>query len=393
MNKRVLFVDDESNVLDAIKRAIRKDCDVTIAVGPEEGLAAIASSEPFALIVSDMRMPGMDGVEFLRAAKQLAPEAVRMMLTGNADQQTAVSAVNDGEVYRYLTKPCDVQGLRQAVAQGLEQHALVTAEKSLLEGTLTGSIQVLTDVLALARPDVFGRSSQSLDRVESLLAAIPELGARDVWAIRTAARLARIGSISLRPSALAKLNAGEPLDEAERAAFFAGAGRAADLLEQIPRLEEVADIIRYQHKQYTGAGWPEDSLRAESIPVGSRALYLAGVEESLRGRGYDAEERAEELQARASEFDPRLLARLLQDYGQVDEEPQLRDVTLRELEVGMKLASDVTSKTGSLLVCAGQVVTNAVAEHLKEMERTGGVQSPIQIVDDGAQQTDAVVNG
>ncbi|MEL7312849.1 MAG: HD domain-containing phosphohydrolase [Pseudomonadota bacterium] len=392
MNKRVLFVDDESNVLDAIKRAIRKDCDVVTAVGPEEGLAAITNSEPFALIVSDMRMPGMDGVEFLRAAKQLSPDAVRMMLTGNADQQTAVAAVNDGEVYRYLTKPCDVQGLRTAVAQGLDQYALVTAERSLLEGTLSGSIQVLTDLLSLARPDVFGRASKVLQRVESLLEAIPELSSKELWSIRTAARLSRIGSISLRPSTLAKLNAGEPLDEGEREAYFSGACRAADLLDQIPRLEEVADIIRYQHKHYSGAGWPEDSLRAESIPVGSRALYLAGAEESLRARGYGADERIEELKSREAEFDPRLLAMLLDDHGQ-NAESSHREVALQHLEVGMKLAADVTSTTGSLLVCAGQVVTDAVAEHLREIDRTGGVQKPIQIVDDGTHQEDAVVNG
>mgnify|MGYP001800955650 CR=1 FL=1 len=391
MNNRVLFVDDESNVLDAIKRAIRKDCNVHIAVGPEEGLAKIANEDTFALIVSDMRMPGMDGVEFLRAAKQLSPDSVRMMLTGNSDQQTAVSAVNDGEVYRYLTKPCDVQGLRQAVAQGLQQYALITAEKTLLEETLIGSIEVLTDLLSLARPDVFGRTGKIQSRVDELLQAIPELSNKDHWTIQTAVLLSQIGCVSLRAGTLAKINSGVPLEDEERRVYFATADRAAEQLERIPRLEAVAETIRYQHKHYSGAGWPEDSIRAESIPMGARALHLVASEEALRARGYDRDERIEELKRRSSEFDPRLLSRLVEGVSAATP-AEVTEVSAAELEVGMKIAEDVLSTSGSLLVCAGQGVTTAVIEHLLEFHQSGALDQPIQVTGAPAPAA-AVVNG
>ena len=392
MNDRVLFVDDESNVLDALKRAIRKDCSVSIAVGPEDGLAAVANNEPFALIVADMRMPGMDGIEFLRAVKQLSPDSVRMMLTGNADQETAVTAVNEGEVFRFLTKPCDVAGLRQAIGQGLRQYELVTAEKVLLNETLMGSISVLSDVLALARPDVFGRTHRLQKRVRDLIGEFPDLPEDDRWQIDTAALLSQLGCVSLRPSTLAKLKEGADLDSAEQRRYWEVTEEAARLVARIPRMEAVAEIIRYQHKQYIGGGWPEDSLRAESLPLGARALHLALAEDQLRARGYDASEVSEELGQRSEQFDPRLLERLTQ--GGSEEDRALRVVPFAELEVGMEMATDVLSRTGTLLVCAGQKVTDAVLDHLRSFDSEGALPDAFDVHDENSREAPPeVANG
>ena len=378
MNKRVLFVDDEPNILQAIKRAIRKDFDVFTAVGPEAGLKAIAEQSTFALIVSDMRMPGMNGVEFLRAAKQISPQSVRIMLTGNSDQKTAMDAVNTGEVFRFLTKPCDIAQLRGVVTQGLRHHQLLTAEEELLEQTLKGSLTVLSDLLALARPDAFGRTCRLKSRVLELVGQLDGVAAEEQWAIETATMLSQLGSLKLSTEVLGKINAGELLSDAERDEYEDATIRAAKMLECVPRMEPVARIIAYQHKHYSGDGAPADAVKAEAIPLGARALHLVLYHDDLRARGFDKEEIAEELQARRRRFDPRLLDLLMQRTRTTKKTVQ-RDLPADELEVGMLIEQDVSTDFGSLLVCEGQRVTPAIRDHLVRFFEEGKLSGTCKV--------------
>ena len=194
MNQKVLFVDDEPNVLQSIRRNLRKRFDLDTAEGGEAALQKLGESDGFAVIVSDMRMPGMNGVELLSEAKKRWPDTVRVMLTGNADQQTAVDAVNHGDVFRFLNKPCETEALAKTVSAALRQNELITAEKVVLEKTLRGSIKALADVLSLANPEVFGRTT----RYKSLISKLAkELDLADVWQLESAAMLSQIGCVSL----------------------------------------------------------------------------------------------------------------------------------------------------------------------------------------------------
>lgn len=391
MNRRVLFVDDEPNVLQAIRRAIRKDVDVSIAVGPEAGLEAIATGEEFAVIVSDMRMPGMNGVDFLRAARQLSPRSVRMMLTGNADQQTAIDAVNDGEVFRFLTKPCDVDRLRTVMAQALRQYGLQNAERELLEETLQGSLSVMTDLLALARPDAFGRTCRLRSAVFSLLEGRDDVDDAARWAIDTAIMLSQLGSVALPPDLIARINAAERLDEADLGDWQRATGSVADMLARVPRMGPVAEIVRYQHKHYDGGGAPADDVRAERIPLGARALRLAMCHDELRSRGYDEAEIAEELKARRREFDPRLLERVLAGSAG-PARARTCPVAVGEIAVDMQLAGDLCSDSGSLIVCEGQRVTPAILEHLQRLVRDGQLTGTCVIVEESAPRAARAAN-
>src|SRR5688572_10183667 len=157
---RVLFVDDEPNVLNAIRRTLRNDFDVHTAESGKDALRLLEESEPFGVVVSDCHMPEMDGIEFLHRCSKAAPLAVRVMLTGNMDQETAVKAVNMGDVFKFLNKPCQGDELKSVVTQAVRQHELVTAEKELLEQTLKGSIKVLADLLGIVKPEAFGRTGR-----------------------------------------------------------------------------------------------------------------------------------------------------------------------------------------------------------------------------------------
>src|ERR1039457_6968397 len=157
MNEKILFIDDDANLLAAVERNLRQKFNLVTASGGEAGLAKMANDGPFAVVVADMQMPGMNGVQLLTEAQKRYPETVRLMLTGNADQRTAVEAVNTGHVFQFLTKPCPMETLSLALHAGLKQYRLITAERELLEKTLNGCIKVLADVLSLTDPLSFGR--------------------------------------------------------------------------------------------------------------------------------------------------------------------------------------------------------------------------------------------
>jgi DNA-binding NtrC family response regulator len=158
MPEKILMVDDEDAVLVGYQRMFRNEFQIETAPGGAAALAALEATGPYAVVVTDMRMPEMDGAQLLRKVKLLAPDTIRIMLTGDADVRSAVSAVNEGSIFRFLTKPCNKDTLAKALTAGLMQYRLLTAEKDLLENTLQGSIQVLTEVLSLVNPAAFGRA-------------------------------------------------------------------------------------------------------------------------------------------------------------------------------------------------------------------------------------------
>jgi DNA-binding NtrC family response regulator len=164
MSERVLFVDDEPQMLEAIHRTLRKQVDLRTARGGVEGLRVLHQEGPFVLVVSDMRMPVMNGAQFLAKVREQAPDTVRMILSGQSDFQATIAAVNEGHIYRFLSKPCPSDQLIAAVQDGLNQHRLLTAEKVLLEQTLSGAVKMLAEILGMVSPAASSRAGQLLQR-------------------------------------------------------------------------------------------------------------------------------------------------------------------------------------------------------------------------------------
>ena len=131
VNGRVLFVDDDESLLDSIKLAFRMRYDVNTATGPAPALAAIREEPPFGVVVSDLRMPAIDGLAFMARVKEIVPDTMRIMLTGYADMDTAVEAINRGEVFRFLTKPCLTETLSLAIDEGLRIYNAILSQRIL----------------------------------------------------------------------------------------------------------------------------------------------------------------------------------------------------------------------------------------------------------------------
>ena len=150
---RILCVDDERAVLDGLSLHLRRRYQVLTAQSGAEGLEILGREAGINVVVSDMRMPVMDGAAFLTRARALVPDVVRVLLTGQADLDSAIAVINEGRIFRFLTKPCPPATMMGALEAAVEQHRLITSERVLLEQTLHGSIKALTDILALANPE------------------------------------------------------------------------------------------------------------------------------------------------------------------------------------------------------------------------------------------------
>ncbi len=375
MTERVLCVDDDPNVLAAYQRGLRKQFVIDTATSGDAALEAIAARGPYAVVVSDMRMPGMDGVQLLASVKERAPATVRIMLTGNADQGTAVQAVNEGSIFRFLTKPCEPEALARAIAAGIEQYRLVTAEKELLEKTVRGSVKVLTEVLSLASPMAFGRASRVRELVRKIGA---ELGFDKPWLLDLAAMLSQIGCVSLPPGILEKAYRGEKL-AAEEAALLASHPRiGSELIANIPRLEGVAEIIAYQEKRHDGTGPPQDGRRGAEIPLGARILKAALDYDAAKSAGAVAAEAIDRLGQRSGWYDPTVLAALGR-VAAAEEACETREVLVRDLTNQMVLAEDVETVTGILLVSRGNEVTPYLRERLKNYAQHTRIREPLRV--------------
>jgi response regulator RpfG family c-di-GMP phosphodiesterase len=373
----VLCVDDEPAVLDGLRRSLRGLVTLHTATGGEEALAALDAAGPFAVVVSDMRMPGMDGVTLLARVRERAPDTVRMLLTGNADVEAAAAAVNRGQIFRFLCKPCPPDDLRAAVRAAVEHHRLVTAERELLDRTLRGSVQALVETLALANPTAFTRAARLRRLVRSLVAA---LGIEDWWHIEIAATLSQIGAVTLPPAVVEKLHTGDELtpEEAEMASRLPAI--AEDVLATIPRLDAVRDAIRYQEKHFDGSGRPPGPVRGEQIPIGARILRVAIDYDQLEARGLSPALATDALRSRPGVYDPAVLDALEHAVGRAGLARESCEVTVAELRPGMILATDVRARNGVMLVGRGHEVTPSLLQRIRNFAATVGVTDRILVL-------------
>ena len=359
---RVLLVDDEPDLLAGMVRSLRSEhFELTTAPGPEEALEMLRSRGPYAVIVSDLRMPVMDGVVLLAQARKLAPDTVRVLFTGAPDLDRAIAAINEGAIFRFLTKPCSRIMMAVTLKTCVEQYELITGQRILLEQTLHGAIKALTDVLGLTNPLAFGRATR-LRRVVRMVALVA--GIAEVWQVEVAAMLSQIGCVILPPAVLEKMNAGERLTDDEEGMVRRAPEMVEQVLSNIPRLEEVREILRYQDKHFDGSGAPNGTAGGDAIPWGGRALKLVLDLDRLESEGTSLFQACDTMRERTGWYDPAILEVLAKVRG-AQESSEVRELPVNSLRAGMVFAQDVRNRKGQLFVARGQEVTRGLVEKLK----------------------------
>jgi response regulator RpfG family c-di-GMP phosphodiesterase len=374
MKEKILFVDDDANILDAFKRQLRYEYDVEVAYTGMEGLVLIETNGPFSVIVSDLHMPGMNGIDFLSEVRDIAPTSVRMILTGNADLGTAIDAVNDGYIFRFLIKPCSPETLIKALEGGVAQYHLIISERELLEKTLVGSVKVLTELLSMINPLAFSRAERIREIVKQIVAT---LHLEDGWSFELAALLSQIGCVTFPPDLIERIMEGGYISVEEKNLYATHPSIGRRLLENIPRLELVGEMIEKQLASIEELA-PEDKEGDEfSVALGAHILYVANDLDQLLQDGVLKDAAIETMKNRSDRYMPEVLGALIP----LAPRTRTKMVKVEDLDVGMIIIQDVKDKFGRRLVSHGQEVTYPLLTKLFGLaQRKGYIQEPICVV-------------
>ncbi|WP_177212685.1 HD domain-containing phosphohydrolase [Geodermatophilus ruber] len=368
-------MDDEAAILGGLRRQLRPWFTVHTATSGAEALQLL-ESQPVTVVVSDMRMPEMDGATFLSHVRQHDPDIVRILLTGNADAETAITAVNEGQIYRFLTKPCPPEVLVAELGSAVEVHRLVRAEKELLRTTLRKTVASLTATLSLAQPALLARAVR-INRIVSEL--VEALEVEEPWEIEVTSMLTHLGAVTLPPTVLAKLDAGRPLDEDEREMDSRVIGLSRDLVGDIPRLERVAEAIGWQRARYDGKGNGPGVPGGEDLPLGARILRAAVDFDAGMSVRRSVQDTIAVLQADAGAYDPQVLEALIRCHAVEEVTSPPRPVDVYDLQEGMEVFDDIVTMSGVLLVGRGTVVTEALIHRLENYAGRGEVTGVIRV--------------
>ncbi|AIP66594.1 HD domain-containing phosphohydrolase [Burkholderia thailandensis] len=411
----VLLVDDEPDVLSSLKRTFRpKRYRMLCADSGEAALDLLAASE-VDLIVSDLRMPKMSSAEFLARARERHPDAMRILLTGYSEIDSAARAINEAGIYRYLTKPWDDHDLLLTVEQALEQqrlrreaarlHALTRAQNETLRAFNAGlevqvrarveeirqtmllledaqrdlthdfaaMVQVCANMIEL-RCGAPGGESQRVGEAARNLALALGMSGWQAQELFLAGLLHGIGKLSLPDELLHK-----PIDRMtpdESRLYFQHPLRAQMVLTPVQRLSRVAHVIHHQYERFDGRGTP-DGLAANAIALGSRILAVARDFDALCSgsmfkRPYTVQQATAVLVSQAGRrYDPRVVDRFVamsKESAALDRHASVSRINASQLAQGMRLAHDLRNSCGILLMTKGSVVSSHQAAQVRRFE-------------------------
>ena len=413
----LLLVDDEASILSSLRRLLRPaGYKIHLAESGWAGLE-ILEREPVDLVVSDMRMPEMNGAQFLEQVRSRWPETTRILLTGYADVSSTVDAINRGEIYRYISKPWDDTQLVLTVREGLEsgrlrkenarllaltqaQNEELTQLNAGLEQKVTErtaeieqvnsflnmandqlkknflvSIKMFSGLMELRGGTMVGHSRRVADLARKLAVRL-EVPAKNQQDIFVAALLHDIGKIGFSDSLLARpvsrMN-GEDMGSYRRHPTT-GEGALMPLAE----LKEAARIIRSHHERYDGQGFP-DGLQGAFIPLGARILSVANDYDGLQigtlteKRMSQEEARNMLSQMRGKRYDPQVVDAFIELIGgPLQELTSERTVSAFDLRSGMVLTRDFFGGDGVLLLAADYVLDSLLIKQIQDMDRREG---------------------
>ncbi len=374
---KVLLVDDEINVLNAYRRNLRRDYELFLANGAEQAFSIIKKYGPFYVVVSDFKMPGMNGISFLKQVREINPDTVRIMLTGFADINITMDAINEGYIFRFLTKPCPVGSLKSSIDQGIKQYQLILSERELLNKTLKGSIKTLVEILSVVNPLVFNYSS----RMRKLAVNIAKrLKCENLWEIEISALVSTIGLVSVPTEIIEKALYGLEMTEKERKMFYSHPKIGADLIKNIPRLEVVSESVYYQYVDFR-VPTPGYKKTGEEIPFPARILKVLNDYFLLTATQFDQQEVLRKMEKNSLKYDPKVLGALAAELAGFDSDKValLKDIT--ELKEGDILADDLKDTYGFLLLPRGTELNSASLSKIINYNKMTKLVVPVPVIE------------
>jgi response regulator RpfG family c-di-GMP phosphodiesterase len=391
----LLCVDDDPAMLAHHARTLRKHFTVHTALNGAEGLAAIEQGGRYPAVLADMTMPVMDGVEFLKRAAKLSPDSAFVMLTGNADQHTAVRAVNEGHVFRFLNKPCSAVSVLEAVNACVARSRILQANRVLEEKVFEGGIRLLTQILHAADPHASQRTQNLLTYVRSYYGALDASNElpRD---LEIAVSFCSVGFAVIPAPVLRKARTGGALTPAEERMVESASELGGSILGFIPQMENAGRIVRYQNKGFGGGGYPRDEVSGDALPFGARLLHVMIDLLRLEGEGMPREEALLKMQARPGEYDPEILKVCRTRWRPSCRKSLERvrvPVPVAELCISDVLGKALYSLSNIFLAPEGTVVSKPLMRKIREWERMEMLAADVVVFSSRVALPDALPNG
>jgi len=375
--EKILFVDDEQDILSSFKRQFRKKADISTALSGKEALELIDNESEFAVIVSDMRMPSMDGAEFLEKAKKKSPNTIRILLTGQTDLNSAISAINQGQIFRFLTKPCSQDILQEALKSAIRQYRLLNVEKELLQKTVKGSIELLSEILSIVKPRVFS----NFNRIKKYIHYIAsEQGETDTWDFEVAGMLYSLGYLTLPEDLIEKaLKPNSELTASEKLALQDVPLISSKLINHIPRLENIAEMVRLSDKVNHLIHQDAGAVQGR-IYLGADMLKIAISFDRLLESGHNHKSAIDLLRT-----DDSLHQDLVEKLSSIKmgHEDDVITVNVDNLLPGMVLLENMITDNDSTLLAKGTELTEDLLVRIKLYTKNQKISRPIRIIAPG----------
>ena len=367
---RLLCVDDEPFILDGLKLNLRKAFDISTESDPVEAIKRVQAGEKFDVVISDMRMPKADGAEVLAAVKDAQPKAIRVLLTGHADIDAAMRAVNEGKIARYVTKPVEAGHLQEILLGLLEKSKQDNVTTDVLQRTVGGIVRTLADILAMLNPAAFGNAIRLRRPVRVLADA---MGLEDAWEFEIAALLSKLGCVALPKELLERKDSGIEISAAENRRYREHPEVAAKLMAQIPRFEGVTAIIKRQTQALT----PElFELSFKELPRPLQGAVLIQTAQHFLG------ESEPKPNPQPLDFDPPIHPDVLAHIDKllaIEERRSRKQCQVDDLSTGMRLEAEVETTQGVVIARAGQELTYPMLERIRRFADSPGLSLPIDV--------------
>ena len=366
---KILIIDDDVNLLMTYRRVLGRKFNVEIASGPRDGLTTALSGTEYAVILCDLHMPKVDGLSLLTKVRELSPNTVRLILTGDGNLNQAIEAVNQGIIFRFLCKPCPTEVLIDCLEEALKQYDLCVGGESLMRDTLAGTVKMLSEVFAIRMPET-GACVPRIHAVVSQL--VVKLHLADAWEFELAASLSQLGIWAGQPSHkrapkktlnLQDMLENKPLNPADKLAHAQPPALAAQLVGAIPRLEGVAQMLGSAWKTLDLHGRYELAEAPRSV-IGAQMLRIAADFDRERCSQGCSEAALHVINAKADEYFPEMVSALsrivMGDAGACTTKPR------EHLQSGMVLGEDLITSQGQVLATRGQQITPATQLFLRD---------------------------
>jgi len=374
MTKKILMIDDDRDILASYQVNFRKDFIIRIAENASQAVEILKSEDDIGVIVSDYKMPNIDGVTLLKMLKQLYPDTVRIMITGYADLKTAVNAVNEGSIYRFLTKPIPPNELKTILQDALVHYNLKKNEKDLLNNTLKGTLKLLIDLVSLSIPQTLNLGTRSRTIARRIA---QKLEIEDIWELEIASLLSNIGMLLLPHEIIEKKSQMIELSYSELQIYNTFPEIGAKLLKNIPRFEKIADAILYQNESYGSRN--DAHKKNENIPVNSRIIRIANDYTYHLDNNCTPLEAYDKMLENYYLYDSNLLKILLSEVVGVDNSRRIRQLKLSELKSGMVTAKDIKDESDTILLTKDKEISEPILIRLNQIAKVRNIVEPVLV--------------